>query len=53
MERFIVSQEKNVWALLNKFKIQYGEIYSSAYNLETALNRGFKIQYGEIYSLME
>ena len=34
----------------NKFKIQYGEIYSIANTLKKLRIKRFKIQYGEIYS---
>ena len=34
---------------MNKFKIQYGEIYSGIINALPKLATAFKIQYGEIY----
>ena len=50
MERFIANDLKKELLAYQKFKIQYGEIYSLLKSSLTSLMLKFKIQYGEIYS---
>ena len=50
MERFIVEVNDAVTSY-EKFKIQYGEIYSINMQLKQIVEKRFKIQYGEIYRL--
>ena len=49
MDRFIDDAKKEYYTVTTKFKIQYGQIYSTKKKSFTVKEQKFKIQYGQIY----